>query len=283
MSFILAGLFTLFLIVSFISISDAYGVDNEITTSSGITISSDIDTDDIDDSLSKDLNQNDLVLDDTFDSYSGIIQNTSNETNKLESSNGTTDTTNSLYSFGAIENVVSQKDSCSVPNASSVSTASSSDKQYGYVDSEDYNYLNDNCKCNNNNYLTDNRDNLDKLSEKSFNLDNIDFNSFYSIQYYNFINYEEYYNNLNDYINNNIVIITLNSNSNLNFSGNGFDNSNNLIKEVSNLNFAKVDDADDTSTIGDLQSSFKLNLTILLFIKIFMEHHDNGKEHLNSF
>ena len=257
MSFILAGLFVLFSILSFFSIANAYGFDTEITTSS------DIDTND------------------NLNLYSESIQNTSKETNNSESSNAIIDINNSTPTSNSVSDSSSSDGVYPVPDSSSAPNDSLSDMQSSYSDNDKY--FNDNYKSNDAYYLIDNEDNLDKISKRSTNLYNIDFNSFYPIQYYNpnFNNYEEYYNDINDYIANHIVLIISNSNSNSILNGN-HENFNNLIKEVANLNFNKVDD-EDTSSIGNFQSSPKPTLTILLFIKIFMEHHDNGKEHLNSF
>jgi len=258
-SFILAGLVVLFLILSFFSIANVYGVDNKIVTNS------------------------DIATTDNLDFNSGSIQNISNETNDSEGSNGTIDMNNSVTI-----SINSDSNSHNAGNPSFIRPLTPNDSlsnsQSLHEDNEKY--FNDNYKNNNAYYLRDNGDNLDKVSKKSTNLDTFDSNSFCSIfqdynSNYNSNNYEGYYNDINNHINNYIVLLISNSNSNLNGYGNG--NFKNIIKEVANLDFNEVDNGEDTSTIGDFQSSPKPIFTILLFIKIFMEHHDNGKEHLNSF
>ena len=257
----------LFLVLSFFSIANVYGVDNEIVTSSD-TVTAD-------------------NLDYNSEFVSEPIQNISNETNSSGSFNVTTDTKNS----GGTVNNGADSNSYNVGTVGNPSVArpltpndSLSNSEPSHEDNE--NHFNDNYKNSDVYYLRDNGDNLYKISEKSTNLDTIDYSSFYSIfqdynSNYNSDNYEGYYNDINDHKNNYIVLLISHSNSNLNGQGNG--NSNNLIKKVTNLNFNRVDNDEDASTIWDFQSCPKPIFTILLFIKIFMEHHDNGKEHLNSF
>ena len=261
-SFILAGLFVLFLILSFFSINNVYGVDN------GIDTNSDIGT------------NNNLGF--NSESTSKSIQDISNETNSSESSNATNDNNYSVIVINTGSNSHSSTKNNLTLGSTLAPNGSLSNSKSPHEGNE--NHFNDNYKSNNVYYLKDNGDNLDKASKKSTNLDTIDSSSFYSIfqdhdSIHDFDNYEGYYNDINDYINNYIALSISKSNSNLN--GNG--NSNNLINEVANLNFNKIDNDEDTSTTWDFQSSPKPIFTILFFIKIFMEHHDNEKEHLNSF
>jgi len=131
-------------------------------------------------------------------------------------------------------------------------------------------------------YRINNDDCLEKTEEQFTKLDNIDFNNIYYIfQYYNYdFNNDNYFNDINNHINYNVVFLTSSSD----FKGTSFKNIDNFIKEVSNLNLNKNNANEDTSIDYDFQSScYKPTVTILFFIKIFMDHHDNGKEHLNSF
>jgi hypothetical protein len=98
------------------------------------------------------------------------------------------------------------------------------------------------------------------------------------ISYYD-PNSEANNSDINEYLNQEFILII----SSLNFKGNGLENFNNFIKKVAKINFNKFDNDEDISIILYYQSSSSTNLTILFFIKIFMDFHNNGKEHLNSF
>lgn len=270
--FVLMGLLVLFLILSFLSINNVYGFDSENITTN------DIDFNHVDNYLVNNLNQdNNLVLDDNLD-YNESIHDTRNITENSESSND---------KVNVPTNISEGKWTITVGETSVKDSTLNYDLSLEYTDLNEIfysdTYLNDNYKSNNV-YLTE-KDNLKKIGEKSTKLDNInklngtDFNNFYPIfQYPNSNNYIYYFNDINNYINKHIVVIISNSN----FKGNGFENFNNFIKEIANVNFNKIDD-EDTSFIQDFQSSPKPTLTILFFIKVFMKHHDHGKEHLNSF
>jgi len=107
----------------------------------------------------------------------------------------------------------------------------------------------------------------------------IDSIEFYSIFNNNNPNSERDFNDINGYITHKTVIIISDSN----FRAHGFDNFNNFIKIVAFIKYNEFDKDEDILIIQDFQSSFNPTLTILFFIKTFMENHNNGKEHLNSF
>jgi len=270
--FVLISFFALFLILSVFSINNVYGFDSESITSTNN------DTNNINTSLANDSNQNNLSSDDNLDFHEESVQNiSSNETNDSGSSNVTADLNNStaVSDYSTISVSASQKS-----NSQLVFTNSQSSNQSD-VSLKD-SYLEGNYKNNNIHYLADNGNNSEKTEGKSIKLDNLNCNNFYSIFQYcnpNSNDYNDHCNDINNHINYNVVFLT----SSLDFKGTGLENSNNFIKEVSNLNCNKIDDDEDTSIIHDFQSNSNPILNILFFIKIFMEHHDNGKEHLNSF
>ena len=234
--FILAGFFTLFLILSFFSISTVYAIESEMIT---------IDNESITIFLANDSNQKNLSLDEDLDFHNGSWVTTSNEA----------------------EN--SKSDGILVMDESIILCADES--------SADYEYEDDNCKNSYDSYSD--RDSLEKIGGKSTQSERVDFNNVYFISLYLDPGFNGYYNDILDYFNHNIVL----SISSSNFKGNGFGSFNNFIKKVANIYFNKVDNHEDTLIIQDFQSSFHRTLTILFFIKIFMDFHNNGKEHLNSF
>lgn len=262
--FTLLSFFLLFLMFSF-SIDNVYGFSNDIITNS----------DNI--SFSNDLNQSNISLKNNLNFSNDSIQN-SNETNNSESSNDTSDVIN-LADSSSINQLNHNKAKSSASNATLA----------GYLNHEsDYyadNNLNNNYENKNNYYLlnkSENIDNIDKTDELkgSTNLSNIDFNNSYFIfqNYDPNFNYYDYFNAIiNNVSYNNVFLI-----SSSHFNGNGFNSFNNIIKELSNINFIKIDN-NDNSVIFDFQSDERPTLTILFFIKFFMKNHDNCKEHLNSF
>ena len=262
--FTLLSFFLLFLMFSF-SIDNVYGFSNDIITNS----------DNI--SFSNDLNQSNISLKNNLNFSNDSIQN-SNETNNSESSNDTSDVIN-LADSSSINQLNHNKAKSSASNATLA----------GYLNHEsDYyadNHLNNNYK-NKNNYdllnKSENIDNIDKTDELkgSNNLSNIDFNNSYFIfqNYDPNFNYYDYFNAIINNVSYNDVFLISSSH----FNGNGFNSFNNIIKELSNINFIKIDN-NDNSVIFDFQSDERPTLTILFFIKFFMKNHDNCKEHLNSF
>ena len=123
------------------------------------------------------------------------------------------------------------------------------------------------------------RNNLEKIDGKTTSSQSIDENGIDLIIDLNDYIPIQNYNDINDYINQNIVVF-ISSNS----QGNGYENLYNFIKKVANINFNKFDNEnEDILILEDHQSSSYQTQTILFFIKIFMDYHNHGKEHLNSF
>jgi len=287
--------FVLFLILSFSSINNVYGYDSEVILDNNI-----------DTSLTNDLNQSNLFLDDNLASYDKFSQNTLNNPIISRTSSAIFISDISMFNFASstfnyvelrydsIDLTFNSIDSStiSVNKDTSISGDSQhpisqpvSDNSYLVEHQMDYfdddSNLNDNYKSIDVYYTIDNDDNLEETEEQFTKFDKIDFNNIYSIfQYYNSdFNNDNYFTDINNHINYNVVFLTSNSD----FKGTSLKNINNFIKEVSNLNLNKNDFKEDTSIVFVFQSDFKPTFTILFFIKIFMEHHDNGKEHLNSF
>ena len=271
--FILTGFFTLFLLLSFFSISNVYGVDSEVITS-------DINADHIDISLANNLNQNNLVLNDNLDFYNESVEDIIlNESGNSENINNTLNITVPTITFPTLN---------STPITSPNDDRSIAYDNYPTMDSESM--LSDtplNNKSNQDNHITNNskntdisylRDTTEKIEGKAVYLDNIGFNEVYFIFNFYGSDFEWYFNDIYDYINQEIILpVSLSS------KGNGFENFNNFIKKVANIEFNNIDNDEDISFIQSFQSSSNTTLTILFFIKIFMDYHNNGKEHLNSF
>lgn len=303
LTFMLGSFFVFFVLLSFFSINNVYGFDSEIIEDNdNDTI--DIDTiNNVNNSWDNDSNQINLFENDNSDYYDESIQNTSlNETENSEDSNVTIDiiknstiTSNSNSITSSSNNIISSNNQYSNLFSPSIYINSRLNKQSDYSTNNIYLndkyhidvYFNKDYKSDNLHYIINNGNNLEEKEEKSTNLNNSDYmdcNEFYSIfQYYNsnfnnFNNYNGYCSDINDFINHNIVV-SIPSNSH----GISFEYFNNFIKEINNLNFNKIDDGEDISIIQSFQSSPKPILTILFFIKIFIEHHNNGKEHLSSF
>jgi hypothetical protein len=119
--------------------------------------------------------------------------------------------------------------------------------------------------------------NLEKTDGKATTIDKTDSTGFYfNIDFYN-SNSKGNFNDIKDYVNQDIVLL-ISSNS----QGNSLEN-NNFIKKVANINFNKIDNDEDFLPIPKLQSISFSTLTILFFMKIFMDFHNHGKERLNSF
>jgi len=291
--FILGSFFVLFLVLSFFSINNVYGYDNEVILDNNV-----------DTSLSNDLNRNNLFLDDNLDFSDEPIQNTLNEPLISRISSAIFISDISMFNFfsltfdhvelrsNSIDSTVNYIDSSltSVNKDTSISW----DSQYSITQSlsnnsylryqKDYftndNHFKGNYKSTDVYYIIGNDNSLEKTEKQFTKLDNIDLNNIYSVfQYYDSdFNNDNYFTDINNYINYNIVFLT--SSSDLK----SLKNTNNFIKEVSNINLNKDDCKEDTSIVFAFQSSgSKPTFTILFFIKVFMEHHDNGKEHLNSF
>ncbi|MCL2157232.1 MAG: hypothetical protein FWH54_04335 [Methanobrevibacter sp.] len=250
--------------LSFFSINNVYATENELITSdiamgTGIAIGndSDIGIDTVDISVlpesnldnpvleGDDLNQDNIALDENIDFQNESMENISNKTED------------------------SINNSVSLPSDKSVAMDYSSPMD---MDSDHDKNITDNTN-------VPNRDNLEKIETKSTKLESIDSDDFYSIINYYDPNSEGISNDLGDYLNQDIIL----SVSSFNFKGNGFDSFKIFNKKVAIINFKNIDNDEDISIIQDFQSSSNVTLTILFFIKIFMDFHNNGKEHLNSF
>ena len=248
-SFFIGIFFALFLILSFFSINNVFGSDSEITTS--------IDNDtNFDIFSSNDSNQNNDSENTT------IILNESIYTNTTINSQGTVDKNNVIRE----ENFVNPK---------LEENASYLDEESDFTSDKN---ININYKTKDIYYQIDG-DNFEKIELKSTNFDNFDESIFYSsLQYYIPNDSDDYYVDINNHINKNIAFLISSY-----YKEFDFEHFNNFIKDVSNYNFNKVTNNNDSSIIQDFQSCPEPIFNILLFIKIFMEYHDNGKEHLNSF
>ncbi|KZX12083.1 hypothetical protein [Methanobrevibacter curvatus] len=299
--FALISFFALFLILSFSSINTVYGLDSDNILPIGTDIS-----------LTNDSNTETLFFTDNLYFYNESIQNTNlNGTENLKNCNSTINLNISI-NISTDNHVTINKGISSYYNGSHksdhilITSSASSNSQIDYVTNYEQFDSNFNTNLNNNfyfqidnafkgNYLEKennigkensikNENNTEKknnIGKKSINIENINYNSFYSIlQYYssNFNNYYDYYNYINLYVKHTTISLTSSD-----FKGTPLLKFNNFIKEISNLNFTKIDEDKQNIIIHDSSTSFKPTLTILFFIKIFMEHHDNGKEHLISF
>lgn len=293
--YVFVGFFLLFVILSFFSINNVYGFDNEIIKSNNVDDISIYNINNTNNYLDNDSNQIVLFGDDLNYSNDSIKNTSLNITENSENSNitieleenSTIKSNVNINNDNNINNLISANNQYSSLTSSSIANSLLNNQS---PSSSNDNYFNDNYKNINVHYLMDNRDTLDKIEEKSTNIDNtdnIEYDNFYSIsQYYNLNfnnfnnsdNYNAYLNDLKEHINNNIVVLISSD-----FKGLNLEHFNNFIKEIANLNLNKINNEEDNSIIRDFQSSSKPTLTILFFIKIFMEHHDNGKEHLSSF
>lgn len=293
--YVFGGFFLLFVILSFFSINNVYGFDNEIIKSNNVDDISIYNINNTNNYLDNDSNQIVLFGDDLNYSNDSIKNTSLNITENSENSNitieleenSTIKSNVNINNDNNINNLISANNQYSSLTSSSIANSLLNNQS---PSSSNDNYFNDNYKNINVHYLMDNRDTLDKIEEKSTNIDNtdnIEYDNFYSIsQYYNLNfnnfnnsdNYNAYLNDLKEHINNNIVVLISSD-----FKGLNLEHFNNFIKEIANLNLNKINNEEDNSIIRDFQSSSKPTLTILFFIKIFMEHHDNGKEHLSSF
>lgn len=94
--FVLTSFFILFLILSFFSLNNVYGLDSETI------VSSDIDTDNVGALLVNDLNQNNLSMEDNSDFYNESIQNTSNTTDNSQKTKDTTMNSSKLFLIVAV-------------------------------------------------------------------------------------------------------------------------------------------------------------------------------------
>jgi hypothetical protein len=309
MFFALISFFALVLIFSFSSMDVVYGLDSENILPINI-----------DTSLTNDLNTDTLFFTDNLYSYNESIQNTTLKgTESLKKSNSTINLNISInISIGSnisINNGISSYYNGSHKSDHILTTSSaSSSSQIGYTTSWQFNSnfntnfnSNFNSNFNNNDFYfqkdnalkgnclekennigkennIENENNIgkkDNIGKKYINIENITYDSFYSIfQYYssNFNNYYDYYNYISIYIKHTTISLTSSD-----FKGTPLIKFNNFIKEISNLNFTKIDEDKQDLIIHDSSTSFKPSLNILFFIKIFMTHHDNGKEHLISF
>jgi len=241
--FIFKGFLALFLILSFFSLTNVYATDNE-------AIASDIDTVIIDIIPFNDFNQENLVLEDDLDFENQSKENMSN----------TTINSNTTFNMNK----------STAPN--NMDTANSFSPEPCLGDNEP----------TNDNKSVSYRDSIEKIEGKSTISQGIVSNGFNPIISYYDPNSEGRNNDNNDIVDDVYQDLILPISS-LNFKGNGFDNFNNFIKKVANINYNKIDNDEDISIIQDFQSSSYSTLTILFFIKIFMDFHNNGKEHLTSF
>jgi len=148
---------------------------------------------------------------------------------------------------------------------------------------------------NDSNRIGYNKDSFENFAGKStianelININFMDYNlldlyfedSYFADFYFIFFNdsTQRFFNDINDFLNHFIVLVI----SSLNFKGNGFESLNNFIKKIINIDFNKFDNNEDFLILDDYQSSSYQTLTILFFMKIFMDFHKHGKERLNSF
>ena len=284
--FVFMGLLALFLILSF-SLNNVYALESDVISSSidSDVISSSIDSDVISSSIdsdvistnfdneitiidndneiisinndyndiisSSDLNQSNLVLDDILDFQNGSLIEINKNSNSKDS-----------------DFIIPFKDTMSSPSTGIVGN----DNDVSYENSkiaDDSNSQSDYLEKNEG--KTTHLDNIDS--------DSIDSNSVYLISSFFNPDFNDYFIDICVYVNNDIVLII----STLDFKGHGFESFNNFIKKVANFNFNKVENHEDIPLFQDFQSRSNVTLTILFFIKIFMDFHNNGKEHLNSF
>ncbi len=312
---ILASLFAVFLIFSFSSIGNVYGADNE-----GL-IGDEIDNSLADDLKETNVVQN-TNSDSNEGTYTSTNSDSNTKSNDDDVGNGSNydvppqiDTPQSSqktsnYGANSVDSgVIADKSFNSsgygyVPNTDKSTCEScgmnpsedTSDFQNPSYYSSDSNSFNLNYK-ENDSLLKGNNDagnindmvNIaraatEKIDEKSVKMNNIDidFNNFYSAtQYYedDTTNSEDTNDN-NNYLNN-YNLVTLLSTSD--FQGKGIHNFYNFIKEVSNFSLNNVNTKEDTSLLDLFDTGPTPTMTILFFITLFMEHHDNGKESQNSF
>lgn len=118
-----------------------------------------------------------------------------------------------------------------------------------------------------------------QISERSYEnysikFDNIDYNNIFDLlPYENIPESSDTANYDNEY---NVVLI-----SSSYFTGKGVESFNKFIKAVSNFNFNKMIISNEFSSIPFFESVDAPILTISFFVAIFIEHHNNGKEHFN--
>lgn len=318
--FCLAGIFILFFILSFYSLNNVYGSGNGITCSNNFNISLDNDLNNnqyinsnifnnsntINNSINNDSN-NSNTADNNIDNYNIVLENDSNyqndsvqntdsnETGDFESNGtininvGSTNVSTSIKSstssngclvtsLGSVDNNYISKaiSSSSLPDSSIFSLSSDYSNYFNYND----NFFDPVYEDNYAFYTIDRNDRLEKIRENSIKGDNIDFNSLFSIFQYT-DKYNKYdHDNVNDYLINNPVVILI---SNSDFKGTDLEKYNNFVNEISTINFNKIGANEQTSAILPFESRPKPILTVLFYITIFMEHHDNVKESSNSF
>jgi len=123
-------------------------------------------------------------------------------------------------------------------------------------------------------YITDSGDNL--IVENSIYLNSFDSGNYFIFDFHD-PSSEDYYNHIKDSINHEILLSV-----SLNFKRSGFENFNNIIRKIDFINFNKIDNDENISIIQDPQSGFNPTVTILFFMKIFLNYHNNGK-HLSPF
>lgn len=300
--FFLAGLLILFVILSFSSINNVYGSDSEIIFGKNDENYLDNDLDELDNNTNNDIHNvynNNLVLENDSEYRNDSIE--SNDSNDNESSNGTNNinigspnsaggVTVSTSSNGHSVSKLASLDNTHFSKATSISFSANHSSISNLLSPNFYhsNYNNEllygDYGGGNAFYPLNKKDSLEKIGENSIKAGNRDFNSFFSAFSYN-SNYNEYtdsniYND-NYFINPPLVILI--SNSNLDFKGTSIEKYNNFLNEISNLEFNKIAINEDISVIKSLESRPNPIFSALFFITIFMEHHDNGKEPLNSF
>lgn len=183
-----------------------------------------------------------------------------------------------VTSLGSVDNTYISKaiSSSSLPDSSIFSLSSDFSNYLNYNDK----FFDPDCEGSYAFYTIDRNDRLEKIRENSIKEDNIDFNSLFSIFKYS-DKYNKYdHDNVNDYLINHPVVILI---SNSDFKGTDLEKYNNFVNELSTINFNKIGANEQTSAILPFESRPKPILTVLFYITIFMEHHDNGKEPSNSF
>jgi len=300
--FILAGFFVLFFVLSFSSVSNVHAIDDET-----------IESYDEDTSLASDLNQDDLILDENLD-IDDELDDEDMDLDESEDSESSDDTNNlNDPSVDPIDNthhdnlndiVENLNDFTEIENSYSVLKAYNPETVYEQVRIVEKSIKNKVSNPKNKinlekkdvkspileivfsmifhsvekQYYSNSKDDYHDKDVKSIYLDMINYNDFYSLINHFYPNPEDFFNDINDYINNNIILQT----SNLNFKGHSFENFNETVKKVANFNCNRDND-EDLSIVQDDYISPYQTLTILFFIKTFMDFHNHGKEHFNSF
>ena len=288
--FIFTGIIALILVLSFSSITNVHANDGEVVLideevplaidenqgNSDSEVNSDIgeeseenDSNESEDSeSSNDTNNSKESLDDSDD------ENNDNSANNQE--NNFTDWEQELNNL-QFANVTDRK--VSKPKKNKVSNITKGNSEQKDVKSIDLKIiklmvLNSLSKHNDSNSEKHYKD----IDVKPIDLDIINYNDFYSFINQYDPNSQEFFNDINEQINKDILLPI----SSLNFKGNG-ENFIQIIKKVANINFNKNDVDEEISIIQDNQSISFQTLTIPFYIKIFMDYHNHGKEHLNSF